>query len=196
MSKERKFDSNQYWEDRYNKGGNSGKGSYNDLAKFKASIINNYIKRYNIKKIYDFGVGDGNQLKLLKCPEYTGFDVSGTIISKVKKIFQNDNNKKFMLLDEFDRKEKADLSLSCDVLYHLINYDIWESHIKDLFESSNKYVIIYSSNFNKDYGKHCKSRNFTNFIKKKYPNWSLFKIINNKYPKKSISDFYIFSLKK
>lgn len=196
MSKERKFDSNQYWEDRYNKGGNSGKGSYNDLAKFKASIINKYIERYNIQKIYDFGVGDGNQLKLLKCPEYTGFDVSATIISKVKKIFQNDNNKKFMLLDEFDRKEKADLSLSCDVLYHLINYNIWESHIKDLFESSNKYVIIYSSNFNKDYGKHCKSRNFTNFIKKKYPNWSLFKIINNKYPKKSISDFYIFSLKK
>ena len=32
--------SKDYWEKRYSKGGNSGAGSYNNLALFKASIIN------------------------------------------------------------------------------------------------------------------------------------------------------------
>jgi len=34
------FDSNKYWEERYAKGGNSGKGSYGKSAIFKADVIN------------------------------------------------------------------------------------------------------------------------------------------------------------
>ena len=39
------FDSNKFWNDRYANGGNSGAGSYNELAKFKADIINNFIEK-------------------------------------------------------------------------------------------------------------------------------------------------------
>ena len=76
------FDSKKYWNDRYIKGGNSGKGSYNHLAKFKADVINSFIKHYKIKSIIDYGIGDGNQLKLFNTENliYTGIDVSRFII--------------------------------------------------------------------------------------------------------------------
>ena len=83
------FNSKKYWNNRYQKGGNSGAGSYNRLACFKASIINDFIKKNNIGSIIDYGVGDGNQLKLIdtKNKIYTGIDVSAFIISKCKEIF-------------------------------------------------------------------------------------------------------------
>ena len=37
--------SKNYWEERYKTGGNSGAGSYDRLAKFKAQIINDFIKQ-------------------------------------------------------------------------------------------------------------------------------------------------------
>ena len=43
IPKKLKFNtSGQYWEDRYAAGGNSGDGSYGDLAEYKASRINKF----------------------------------------------------------------------------------------------------------------------------------------------------------
>ena len=80
------FNSKKYWNDRYVTGGNSGSGSYNNLAKFKGDVINNFIEKNQIKSIVDYGVGDGNQLKLFNTENliYTGIDVSKFIISKCK----------------------------------------------------------------------------------------------------------------
>ena len=39
------LDSKKYWNNRYVKGGNSGAGSYNNLAQFKGDVINNFIKK-------------------------------------------------------------------------------------------------------------------------------------------------------
>ena len=61
LNNEREFDSNEYWENRYKNNETSGDGSYGKLALFKSSIINNFIKDYNIKSILDLGCGDGNQ---------------------------------------------------------------------------------------------------------------------------------------
>ena len=38
------FNSKDYWEDRYKNGGNSGKGSYNELSIFKSVIINSVLE--------------------------------------------------------------------------------------------------------------------------------------------------------
>ena len=40
FEKQKHFDSKKYWENRYKKGGNSGTGSYSNLAEWKAEIIN------------------------------------------------------------------------------------------------------------------------------------------------------------
>jgi len=55
------FNSANYWNHRYEQGGNSGSRSYNNLAYYKGKIINNFIEKNNIKSIIDYGVGDKNQ---------------------------------------------------------------------------------------------------------------------------------------
>lgn len=57
-------------------GGNSGAGSYNKIAIFKAKIMNQFVAENDIQHVIEFGFGDGAQLMRAKYPEYTGLDVS------------------------------------------------------------------------------------------------------------------------
>ena len=61
----KKFYSSKYWENRYKAGGNSGSGSYSNLAIFKAEIINSFVKDNKIESVIEFGCGDGQQLNSL-----------------------------------------------------------------------------------------------------------------------------------
>lgn len=197
------FNSKKFWNERYLNGGNSGSGSYNHLANFKANIINQFIKNNSIKSIIDYGVGDGNQLKLINTENlvYTGIDVSPYIISKCQKLFKHDKSKKFIHTDKISDHLKADLVLSCDVIYHLIEDNIYDQYMRHLFSMSEKYVIIYAKNEDINHTQHVKFRKFSEFIKSIFPTWQLIKYIPNKYPqlilgksndKTSPSDFYIY----
>lgn len=170
------FDSDKYWDNRYKNGGNSGVGSYNELDNFKAQIINEFIQENSINSMIDYGVGDGNQLKLFntKNIKYVGLDVSTTIIDKCNELFKNDVTKEFYHMDNFNTATNtADVVLSCDVLYHLIDDNIYYSYLKTLFEMSNKYVIIYAPNENKNEGTHVKKRKFVEFINNNYKEFEL-----------------------
>ena len=198
------FNSDLYWENRYKQGGNSGSGSYNELAIFKATIINKYIKNIDINSILDYGVGDGNQLKLINTmgKKYVGIDVSPTIINKCKKLFKNDNTKNFFEVKDYDKSVKFDLVLSCDVLYHLIDERVYSSYLDNLFNFSSKYIIIYANNTNYNRtSPHVKFRKFVDFIKSNYKDWKLVQHIPNKYTQTIIgqnnhdlglSSFYIY----
>src|ERR1700754_3603743 len=70
----------EYWEERYRYGGNSGAGSYNRLAAFKANVLNEFVAANDIRSVIEFGSGDGAQLELAKYPDYTGVDVSDTVL--------------------------------------------------------------------------------------------------------------------
>lgn len=74
--------SKSYWESRYQKGGNSGFGSYGRLAKFKAEVLNDFVAKNSIQSVMEFGCGDGNQLKLAVYPKYIGLDVSPKAIKR------------------------------------------------------------------------------------------------------------------
>ena len=88
--------SEKYWENRYKSGGNSGLGSYNEFAGYKASFINEIISKYKIQTVCELGCGDGNNLKYYKgFNKYYGFDVSKIIIDMNRKKFDNE---KFNLL--------------------------------------------------------------------------------------------------
>ena len=171
-----------YWKKRYATGGNSGPGSYGKLAEFKAEVINKIVAEERLESIIEFGCGDGNQLNLVNYPSYIGFDVSETAITLCKKRFVSDGNKVFKLMREYGG-EKADLALSLDVIYHLVEDNIFENHMSMLFKASNRYVIIYSSNHASKYGgTHIKYREFTKWIQDKEPTWKLINHIPNKYP--------------
>jgi len=196
------FNSKNYWEQRYKNKGNSGSGSYNHLAIFKAEIINNFIKKNNINSVIDYGVGDGNQLNLLDInnTKYTGIDVSPTVINKCKELFIKDKSKQFILDSEINNNS-ADLVLSCDVIYHLIEENVYYDYMKHLFTLANKYVIIYANNEDINHTIHVKFRKFTDYINNNFKDWKLIEHIPNKYPQLIIgqdndhtspSDFYIF----
>jgi hypothetical protein len=199
-----KFNSKKYWEDRYKNGGNSGSGSYNKLAEFKAKIINDFIAKNNVNSIIDYGIDDGNQLKLINTEnkKYTGIDISQTIIDKCKELFKNDNTKKFILDTEIDIDNlKSNLGISCDVIHHLIEKDEYIKYMKILFNISTSYVIIYSKNENLNYKSHIKFRKFTDYINENFINWILVEHIPNIYPQlilgrdndtTSPSNFYIY----
>ena len=196
------FNTRKYWENRYKSGGNSGPGSYNELAKFKAKIINEFIDKHNIKSIIDYGVGDGNQLKFIntKNKKYTGIDISKMIIDKCKSRFKNDKTKIF-ILDNDLQNLNADLAISCDVLYNLIEDTEYVNYIKNLFNISTSYIIIYARNEDLNYKPHIKFRKFTDYINENFINWNLIEYIPNIYQQLIIgrdnhntspSDFYIY----
>lgn len=190
------FNSEKFWCSRYDRGGKSGAGSYGRLADFKAEIINSFIIENNIQSVLELGCGDGNQLSLSNYKNYKGFDVSEKAIKNCKEKFKHDDSKSFYPLSNFNKEiDCAELSLSLDVIYHLVEDDIYYKHLNDLFNSSTKFVIIYSSNYNKRTSKHVLHRNFLKDINK---GWSLIREIKNRYPfnpiipNTSFSDFFIF----
>ncbi len=193
------FDSKKYWEKRYAIGGNSGSGSYGKLAEFKAEIINKFIKENGIIKVIEFGCGDGNQLSLFRVHDYIGIDVAKTAIEICRERFKGDKTKSFFLYDphSFEGNDHigAELVLSLDVIYHLIEDNVFGLYMKHLFLISNKFVIIYSPNSNDSSifsSPHCKNRRFSEWIKMNLPGWKLIGEIKNRYPSESNSNFYIY----
>ncbi|WP_215226786.1 class I SAM-dependent methyltransferase [Echinicola shivajiensis] len=197
LLRKNKFNSSNYWEERYKKGGNSGSGSYGNLALYKAEVLNEFVEDNNIKDVIEFGCGDGNQLRYYSFPKYIGFDVSDTAIEKCELFFSFDNAKKFKNINDYNF-EKAELTISVEVLFHLIEDNIYNEYMNRLFDSSLKYVIIFSSNKNDNSTPiHVKHRVFTEWVIENKPSFKLIKIIKNKYgiendPNYSFSDFYIF----
>lgn len=194
--------SSNYWEERYVSGGNSGIGSYGRLAEYKAEILNQFVEENNISTVIEWGCGDGNQLLLADYPKYLGLDVSKEAIRICSEMFKNDITKSFLCITEdsvFD--EEAELALSLDVIYHLIEDDVYENYMRRLFASSRKYVCIYSCNDEEKLvpAIHVKHRKFTDWIDKNvHDKWKMRSHIRNKYPydpnipESSWSDFYFF----
>jgi SAM-dependent methyltransferase len=192
--------SEDYWKKRYKTGGTSGAGSYKRFAEFKAQVINDFVEDKQIKTIIEYGCGDGNQLFFSEYPSYIGFDVSLEALSQCKNRFSDDETKTFKLTNEY-ANETAQLTLSLDVIYHLIEDHIFFAYMKQLFDSSTEFVIIYSSNTDKQsrlQAVYVKHRKFSNWITQYKPEWKLIKHIPNRYPhtyddlKGSFADFYIY----
>ena len=191
-----------YWEERYLKGGSSGAGSYGRLAEFKAEVINEFVVSNNISSVIEFGCGDGNQLSLASYPSYIGIDVSQKAVERCLRMFEGDKSKSFIISSAY-AGEKADLSMSLDVIYHLVEDSVFAAYMQELFAAANKYVIIYSSNFDADdvaQASHVRHRKFTDWVEVSRPDFRLLKVINNRYPFSgdgsggSSSDFYVYRL--
>lgn len=192
--------SEDYWIHRYDRGGNSGGGSYNQLADFKAQVINEFVDQHGVGSVMEFGCGDGNQLQLGEYPSYVGFDVSPKAVAMCQQTFDSDSTKTFKLLGDYDG-ETAELTLSLDVIYHLVEDEVFADYMNRLFDSSSTWVIVYSSNdasYDKDQAAHVRHRNFTDWVEANKPAWRLQKHIPNKYPFKgdnktgSFADFFIY----
>jgi SAM-dependent methyltransferase len=191
--------SEQYWEDLYASGGNSGPGSYNRSARYKAAILNEFIKDQNLKTILEWGCGDGNQLRLATYPHYVGVDVSRTAISMCRQIFALDGTKTFFLAHEIpERFQSAECALSLDVVYHLIEDDVYYTYMKRLFASATRFVVIYAWNVEEDSpinGGHVRHRAVLNWVSQNINGWTLWKLMKQDITRKGkdiYPHFYIF----
>lgn len=191
--------SKKYWEERYAGGGTSGEGSYGKLAEFKSEIVNSFVEDNKINSVIEFGCGDGNQLSLYEFLNYIGLDVSKTALRLCTERFLDDKNKSFFLYDpEYFTDNhfifKAELALSLDVIFHLVEENIFELYMRHLFSSADKFVIIYSSDTNTKHTYHEKHRQFSKWVETNLPEWKLIKKIKNKYPDESVADFFIYEI--
>ncbi|MDE2090961.1 MAG: class I SAM-dependent methyltransferase [Gammaproteobacteria bacterium] len=183
--------SKDYWEKRYAHGGNSGGGSYGKLAQFKAEIINGFIKRYSIHSAVEFGCGDGNQIGLLDNNlDYLGLDVSATAIAVCQQKFINDNRKRFLVYDAQQDLDpalgiRAEMSLSLDVIFHLVEDAVFKQYLRNLFNSAEHYVLIYSTNQDSKQIStlpHVRHRRFRDHVATAFSDWTLIEQVPNRYP--------------
>lgn len=190
-----------YWEERYARGGDSGAGSYGKFAEFKASVLNGFVADHRLLSIIEFGCGDGNQLTLARYPDYLGLDVSEAAIARCRARFASDRTRRFLHLQEY-AGEKAELAISLDVIYHLVEDEAFEGYMEKLFASATRFVIIYSSdtNNNRGYeGGHVRHRKVTRWVRKRFPEWKLVRRIPNRYPHRgndlegSFADFFVYA---
>lgn len=189
-----------YWERRYACGGDSGDGSFGKYARFKGEIVNRFVAEHDIRSVIEFGCGDGRQLRLARYPAYLGFDVSETAIEQCRRRFRNDPGKRFRLMRDC-RDERADLALSLEVIFHLVEDQLFEAYMRTLFAAADRYVIIYSSNIDENPTPspgHVRHRRFTTWVERHCGAWTLLQHIPGKYPYRGenrgggFSDFFIY----
>ena len=91
------------------------------------------------------------------------------------------------------------MALSLDVIFHLVEDDVFENYMHNLFMSSAKHVCIYSSDIDNRIATHVRERRFTEYVKKAFPEWELVEYIKNRYPysiedpeNTSFCDFYFY----
>lgn len=193
-----------YWEARYRAGGTSGPGSYGELAQFKADFLNALVAREEVSSVVEFGCGDGNQLTLARYPRYLGLDVSSAAIRRCAIHFAADTTKSFILYepDAFtDRARfiRADMAMSLDVIFHLVEDHVFETYMRELFAAADRLVIIYSSNHDaKPANPHVRHRRFTEWIDTNAPDWRLSEHLANPYIvertglPKTVSNFFVY----
>lgn len=184
-----------YWRNRTH----SGAGSTGALALFKADTVNRILAENDIRSVIEFGSGNGEQIALIDYPVYHGYDVNDTALRLCRERFADKNHWSFLPLHKY-RGRQADMSVSLDVIFHLVNDYAYEQHMRYLFRAARKLVVVYSSNTNDSPTRdvpHIRHRRFTDWVEEN-TDWELSGHIKNPYPwsqtnrNGSFCDFWIF----
>jgi hypothetical protein len=191
--------STNYWEENYAKGGDSGPGSYGLLGRGKADFLNTFVREQKVESVIEFGCGDGNQLSLAEYPYYVGLDVAKVAIGLCKRRFADDPTKSFFLYDSdsfVDRAGffRADMAISLDVVYHLIEDRVFHEYMSHLFSAGERYVVVYSTNdVRQDTAPHVRDREFSLWIDRHCPRWRLVKAERGPGDLPRRADFFVYA---
>jgi hypothetical protein len=188
-----------YWERRYAAEGSSGPGSYGPTATFKAEVLNAFVAEHSVLSVIEFGSGDGHQLSLAEYPAYIGLDVSSTAVKRCRSLFEGDATKSFIAYDPTafvnNGALRADMAISLDVILHLVEDEVYDTYMRELFRAAERFVAIFSMNEERTRGlaPHVRWRRFTDWVDRNAPEWRMLRRIEN--PGKgadSAADFYLF----
>lgn len=197
----RGFDAIAYWNQRYQDGGNAGSGSYGTRSKVKATVFNVFVSANNIQSVCDFGVGDGHQWSLFTDQvRYIGLETSDFIVTKLRETDFVKKNPNFSV-ELFDGtasnvgsvlSSPVDLTMSMDVIYNLVDDEMFHEHMTGLWNWSNRYILIYSSNKDLTVGGRMRHRMWTKWLGR-YQSDCPYCVycVPNLIPHGSFADFYI-----
>jgi hypothetical protein len=190
--------SGAYWDERYRLGGNSGAGSYGRLAHFKADFLNRFVREHKIESVIEFGCGDGAQLAIAEYPNYIGVDVSNEAISRCRSLYGQRAEYRFIHPTDYN-SETAALALSLDVIYHLVEDEVYVDYMQRLFDSASRYVIVYASNWEERPVPHVRHRRFTDWVQSNRGDFELIAFEANEYAydpedpeNTTFADFYVY----
>jgi SAM-dependent methyltransferase len=187
-----------YWEQNYARGGTSGPGSYGCLAEGKAAFLNEFVREHGVRSVIEFGCGDGHQLSLANYPRYVGLDVSPAAIRMCERRFAGDATMSFFRYDGacfVDRGGwfSADLAISLDVIYHLVEDAVFEAHMRHLFGAAQRFVIIYATDTRMGgTAPHVRHRHFSPWVSSHSPQWRLVQVVPGPNSGPGRADFFIY----
>lgn len=186
-----------YWERRYASGRPSGPGSTGDHARFKADVVERILEEHGVDSVLEFGCGDGAQVALTDYPEYVGLEVSGSAVRTCAERFADDPTKSFFLYrpSAFVNRGAldADLVVSLEVLFHVVDREEWEQTLRDMFTAARGHVVVFSSNYDDPEPDklHIRHRRFTDLVEREFPAFDLIETIENPFEERH-SDFYVY----
>ncbi|MFC8502551.1 class I SAM-dependent methyltransferase [Pedococcus sp. NPDC057267] len=191
--------SGRYWEDRYAAGGTSGPGSYGASAQWKAEVVNSWVRELGVTSVIDLGCGDGNQLSLADYPRYLGVDRSATAIRQCIERFKSDPTKSFLRFEPTELADpagwlRADMALSMEVIFHLVEDEVFEDYMRRLFASAERYVVICSNDApGSERVPHERHRSFTAWIARECPQWQLQRKVDPPAETGLMSSLYLYA---
>jgi len=129
-----------YWKKHYATGGKSTGGSIDEGRTWKQNIL----KEYNVweETIIDIGCGDLEFWENQFPAKYTGIDISEVIIDKNKMLHPEG---KFICSSSSDTHNiQANVVICFDVLYHIMDEDVYIKTIENIARYSKKYIFIWT----------------------------------------------------
>lgn len=187
-----------YWDTRYKLGLSSGSGSEGMMVTYKAQVLNDFVASQGIESVLELGCGDGQQLAHARYPRYLGLDVSPRAIELCEARFATTRGRSFLWYDpahthRLGEHLQADLTMSLDVIYHLIEDPVYDRYLDDLFTLSRRHVVVYSSNHAEGGSlRHVRHRPFAADVAARFPQFRLLRHLPNPHRGLSFADFYFF----
>jgi SAM-dependent methyltransferase len=134
------------WEDHYKSGGKSGDPSdYAKSREWKHTIIARYCDIKN-NSIIDIGCGDLQFWQGRRPAKYTGIDISPTIIAAHTEKYPE---RTFICASSDETLNiSADMVMCFDMLWHIMDDNVYADTISNMKFYSKKYIIIYTWNSN------------------------------------------------
>ena len=148
--------SSRYWQARYRWGGNSGKGSRGETAARKAEFVSTFCRQHDVSSLVELGSGDGVCASQIKIAKYLGLDLSQDAVLRARRRVSSLSHRFLTITGDSSEDIVAKVrschggnpplvSLSMDVILHLVEDSVFEAYLKTLFAISARYIVVFSS---------------------------------------------------
>lgn len=166
----------RYWKNRHRKKRGTwqavGRGSIGRLADWKVQCVNELVAATGAISMIDIGCGDGRLAQSFKVPDYLGLDVSGHPLEEARARVGGRRIWRFERYDpEEHLRETADVAISLDVAFHLVDDALYRRHLEHLFGAARRAVGIYSTDFDGPPRGHVRDRAVSDHVEDLYPGW-------------------------